>query len=571
MRRLLLAMCWRWMAGAVWIYNAKMKTLTIFEQGLSVFYQNDYVTAGEIWFVGNAFINEEETALKSLMQRCEALKQEGVNNAWILTIQSAIYLEPFDFFEDDREVALMQALTWAKAAITLDPSNYAAQRCAGSANYWLDDEIAALPYYEKSHYLRPSPTLAIRVWKIKNLQKPHPDYALLQIAMDGDNALEYYNAGVELNQTVNTMDDATSTEYTRLLQLKVACYRRAYHLYKAFLVQKNGNFINNDGHTFAMCCNNLASISMGKNQYADAINFCNEGLTFSYFLYLIQNRFNCFANLGKLKEANDDGIKIIDDFLDEIGLNLYFEIAEVICKYHQQINDFKTTLEWANDAIESYDDLEDEDKNDDKLIHYYGNFWATKSNAESKLGIVHPSEHQNAYHANVSSPSEDALSLLNRGIIFYNQSDFEQANQYFIAAQKSAIASNDLPNLKAALYNSGMVKVAHLNDAKGALIDFEQAIKTGLADFATYYWGANSCYILQRHETCIDYCKHAIALIPSTPSLNDSMLAWLYMFKGIAEHETEQYAAARDSYLNSLKYEEIDVVRENYESIKYSP
>ncbi len=544
-----------------------MQALSIFEQGLSVFYQNDFATACEVWFEGNAFINEDEAALKSLMQRIASLQQEGVKNAWLLTIQSAIYLEPIDFFEEDREVALKQALTWAKQAIALDPNNYAAQRCAGSAYYWLDDEIATLPYYEKSHQLRPSPTLAIRLWKIKNLQKLQPDYAALQLKMQGDNALEFYNAGVELNHVVSAMADTTTREYSRLLQLKIACYRHSYSLYKDFLVLKNGNFINNDDHTFAMCCNNLASVSMQQGQYADAATFCDEGLAFSYFLYLLQNRFTSLANLGRLKEASNDGKQIIDDFIDEISLALYFEIAEVICNYHQQIGDYKTVLEWANDAFESYEDLDNEDKNDAQIMRYYGHFLATKSNAESKLGVA-SSENQTAYLKGLANTGDDALALLNKGIVFYNQSDFEQASQFFTQAVDVAKIHNDAANLKAALYNRGMIKVAHLNNAKDALIDFKAAIDTGLADFSLNYWCANSCYITQAHQDCINYCNSAIALIASSPNLNDSTLAWLYMFKGVAEHETEQYDVAKTSYLTSLNYEELDVVRENYESIK---
>lgn len=544
-----------------------MQTLSIFEQGLSVFYQNDFATAGEIWFEGNAFINEDEPALKSLMQRIESLKQAEVNDAWLLTIQSAIYLEPIDFFEEDRALALKQALTWAKEAIALEPNNYAAQRCAGSACYWLDDEIAALPYYEKSHQLRPSPTLAIRLWKIKNLQKLQPDYATLQVTMQSNNALEFYNAGVELNQVVQAMDDMTSREYSRLLQLKIACYKRAYSLYKDFLVLKNGNFVNNDGHTFAMCCNNLASVNMQQGQYADAATFCDEGLAFSYFLYLLQNRFTSLANLGRLKEASNDGKQIIEDFIDDISLILYFEIAEVICQYHQQIGDYATVLEWATDASESYEDLEDEDKNDAQITRFYGHFLATKSNAESKLGLA-SKENQAAYLKGLANTGDDALALINKGIIFYNQSDFEQASHFFTQAVDAAKIHNDATNLKTALYNRGMIKVAHLNNAKAALIDFKAAIDTGLADFSIYYWCANSCYITQAHQDCIQYCNSAIALIASSPNFNDSTLAWLYMFKGVAEHETAQYEAAKISYLTALNYEEINAVRENYESIK---
>lgn len=515
------------------------------EKALFEFNNGNFKAAADIWINGYC-LPEDETTLHHIYDTCLTKA-----DADAYALLGFLHLDHSDLFGHDRETALMQVVSWSKQGLAIDPGHHLCARHAGSALYWLEDYEGAKKYYELAISISPSVTLQIRLFKITGSK----DYKQLKLDMTGFVAMDYYNAGVEINHIAG--DDPY------LNNLKYELYQRAYSLYEECLIRKTGNPLNDDPHTFAMCCNNLAIELMAKDDYAKAVICTNIGMEFSYFQALLENRFTAYEQSNQVEPAFEDAMKLFDDFEEGIYTSLYFRLMQAVCKYYKQVKNLQELTEWANTALESFMELDADQQSDPEILRYYSNIMMYKANAEVEAGVYDATQYEAAQDNTLMDHPTDPTLIINRAMLFANEGNTEKALECYDQAIHFATQQDRKESLRVAYYNKGHLLITKLNDSESALAHFAQIQEIGLADFWSYYWCAHCCYNLQENDACLIFTDLAFSLLEQTPDVHKEIIAILYEYKATSLFDLEDYKAALENYRKSLEFEDNPAVRKN--------
>ncbi|MCS4305616.1 tetratricopeptide repeat protein [Chryseobacterium sp. BIGb0232] len=537
---------------------------TLHQEAIEAFRQQNYAVAAKNWIKGHALPDDREE-LKEIYLWANSLNETSPDSD-LCSILGLIALDHHDIFTNDREKALLQCIVWSKQGISISPNHPWCHRHAGSAFYWMNQWEEAVPYYEKAISLVPSPTLQVRLFTIKNKENPNPDFLLLDVNPETTEAMEAYNAGVEINRMLNQYPQMSEFEKERLTQLKRDCYAIAYRLYHKTLVERNGDPYNEDPHTFAMCCNNLAIELTNQEKYDEAITVTTEGMRFSYFIYILQNRFNAHLEAGNVEEAVADGEKLMEDFIDGMDSITYFTITDQVCSSYMELKDYESATEWLNAGMESYYSLDATDSllTHPEIVRCFTNFYIYKAKIEEQTGIK----------PNVNTASQEADSILeempdnpsiliSRSNIFLEEENYGKALECLQYAIHFASEQNKKRSLQVALYNMGYIQVAKLQDETAAFESFEQSIALGNEDFWCYYWAVHCGYHLQENEKTVEYALLALQVLPQQEGVTKDIIAEVYEHIGTAQLDLGQYADAAENLKLSLQYNHSPIAEDN--------
>ena len=526
--------------------------------------QGDYTLAAKNYIEGNG-LPQERKQLTDLFVQVNSLN-EAQPNPDLCAILGLIALDDNSAFNLDREEALLQCIQWSRQGLQIDPNHGHCYRNAGSALYWLDDWEAAALYYKKADELVPSPVLKIRLFNMANRGVEQPDFSDLQFNIETDRAMEAYNAGVELNYLLEGHVMMPDAERQRLTILKQECYAHAYTLYRGALIGQNGDLINVDPLTFAMCCNNLATEAILQGEYEWAIAITTEGMEYHVFPYILQNRLHAFCEVDRPMEAIADGQRLLDDFEEELDLLTYFNVVDKLCAAHMAIKQYEDLLEWVNIGVQVYYSLDATDPmtHDQEVVRCFTNFFIYKANAENALGIKYEIESvaQDTDELLEKMPDNPSL-LISRANTFIDAGDFDKALECYQYAIHFATEKEMLRSVQVAFYNMGYMQVAHLHDITTAFESFEQSIAAGNPDFWCYYWAAHCAYHLQENEGTIYYAQSALQKLQIQGGVAHDIIAELYEHLGVAQLDLECYDEAIDNLTRALQYNDTKTTREN--------
>lgn len=539
-----------------------MKTLHI--EALEAFRQKDYTTAARKWIQGHS-LPENTEELNEIYLWVNS-QNEISPNADLCAILGLIALDHHEIFTDDREKALIQCIEWSSLGITIDPEHYLCLRHAGSAFYWLSRWEEAAPYYEKAVSLFPLPALQVRLFNIRNKNLPVPDFTQFKIETETTDAMEVYNAGVEINSLLRQFPQMPDSEKERLIQFKRGCYTKAYHLYHKTIVEKQGDPLNNDPHTFAMCCNNLAIEFTDQRNYDEAIAVTTKGMEYSYFMYILQNRFSAYLEGGYLKEALMDGEQLMDDFMNVMDTETYFNIADHLCNGYIEMNDYEAAMDWLNAGLETYHSLEVTDPmiSDPEVIRCFTNFHINKAKAEAALGIQPDVAEASDEADKILEEMPDNPSLLiNRSNMFLQEGEHTKAFECLQYALHFASEQNKIRSIQVALYNMGYIQVVHFQDETAALESFEQSIAFGNEDFWCYYWAVHCSYHLQENGKTVSYGMLALEVLPQQDNVAEDIIAEIYEHIGTSQIDLGQYGKAAENLTRSLQYNPSKIAEDN--------
>ncbi|MBP2615514.1 tetratricopeptide repeat protein [Chryseobacterium jejuense] len=547
------------------IYKSIDKTVnTLHQEALEAFRQKNYAVAAKNWIKGHALPDDREE-LKEIYLWVNAINETSPD-ADLCAILGLIALDHHEVFTNDHEKALLQCVEWSRQGISLSPNHPWCHRHAGSAFYWMSQWEEVVPYYEKAISLVPSPTLQIRLFMISNRENPNPDFLLLDINPETSEGMEAYNAGVEINRILNQYPQMSEFEKERLTQLKRDCYTTAYHLYYKTLVTKNGDPYNDDSHTFAMCCNNLAIELTNQKKYDEAIAVTTEGMQYSYFMYILQNRWSARLEAGYFEEAVADGEKLMEDFIDEMDSITYFNIADHLCNSYMELKDYEAAMEWINVGLESYYSLDATDPllSNPEIVRCFTNFYIYKAKIEEQTGIKPDAGTASKEADRILEEMPDNPSILiSRSNIFLEEENYEKALECLQYAIHFASEQNKVRSVQVALYNMGYIQVAKLKDEAAAFESFEQSIALGNEDFWCYYWAVHCGYHLQENEKTLEYALLALQVLPQQEGVTEDITAEIYEHLGTAQLDLGQYADAAENFKVSLQYNPSKIAKDN--------
>ncbi|MDN3693038.1 hypothetical protein QWZ06_12455 [Chryseobacterium tructae] len=537
---------------------------TLHQEALEAFRQKNYAVAAKNWIKGH-FLPDNKEELKEIYLVANSL-HETSPDADLCAILGIIALDHYEVFTSNREKALLQCIEWSKQGISISPNHPWCHRHAGSAFYWLNQWEEAAPYYEKALSLVHSPTLQIRLFMIKNKGNSNPDFLLLDVAPETSEAMEAYNAGVEINRILNQNPQTSEFEKERLTQLKRDCYTVAYRLYHKTLVERSGDPYNEDPHTFAMCCNNLAAEYINQEQYDEAITVTTEGMKFSYFMYILQNRFNARLEAGYFEEAIADGEQFMEDFIDDMDSVTYFNSIDQLCYSYMELKRYEPAMNWINAGLESYYALDTTNSllAHPEIVRCFTNFYIHKAKIEEQTGIKPDTDtaSKEADHILEEMPDNPSI-LISRSNIFLEEENYAKALECLQYAVHFASEQNKVRSMQVALYNMGYIQVAKLGDETSAFESFEQSIALGNEDFWCYYWAVHCGYHLQENEKTVAYALQAIQALPQQEGVTKDIIAEIYEHLGTAQLDLAQYNEATENLKLSLQYNHSPIAEEN--------
>lgn len=525
--------------------------------------RGNYALAAKNWVTGHC-TPEYEMELTALFNRVNELN-EASPNPDLCAILGLIALDFNDVFTEDREEALIQCVQWSKIGLEVDPNHYLCNRHAGSALYWLEDYQAALKFYEKAVQISPSPVLEIRMFLIKNRPVEQPDFATLQLALHPDLGMEAYDAG---NMLADILDDdqiGSEAERERLSQLKIDLYERAYSLFRGALIEGNGDLLNYNKCLFSMCCHNLA---LEQKDIDRAIAIATEGIEINPFMAILQNRLKFYCDAGYYDLLAVEGERILDEYVDDMDLETYFCTVDSVCTGHIELKQYEDALECVNLAFEVFKDVNDLEGiwEREEIVRCYTNFYIYKAQAEAALGIVTTVEEaaETAEQILVNTPDNHSV-LISRANIFIEEGNFAKAMECYQYALKLGIEREELRTIQVAFYNMGYLQTVHLVDNEAGLQSFEQSIEAGNKDFWCLYWAVHCAYHLVDNEKTIQYAPSALDALEKQQGVTDDIIAEIYEHLGTAQIDLGQYNEAMENLKSALRYNDIQVTRENLE------
>ncbi len=534
------------------------------QQAENAFLAGDYATAAKIWVQANG-LPGDINVLKNIYSQVN-IRIEDAAHPDLFAILGIIALDYNEVFDTDRESALKSCVEWSKHGLEIDPNNYYCNRHAGSALYWLDDWNAAAAYYKKAAELSPSPVLQIRLFHIQNRNHSTPDFSTLLIDLETKMAMEAYNAGVEINYLLDQYPAMLVHEAERLSALKQQCYEHAYRLFRGAVVQNNGDIINFDPHTFAMCCNNLARELRLQGEQARAIAICTEGIEQSSFLIILQNRMGAYLDAEDLKNAFQDGEQLIERFGEEMDIISYLATIDTICYCHMELKSYTDALQWINLGLETYYELEATDPitHHSEVVRCFTNFFIHKSNAESALGVqpevaVASEETDRLLEQMPDNPS----LLISRANTFIDEGNYAKALECYQYALHYAAEKGQERSVQVALYDMGYLYIAYLKDNEEACTNFEQSIASGNTDFWCYYWATHCTYHLSDNEKTLYYGNGALKALPQQENVTDDIIAEIYEHMGTAFLDLQRYDDAITHLRQSLSFQDMPTTRAN--------
>lgn len=537
---------------------------TLHHEAIEAFRQKNYTVAAKNWIKGHS-LPEDLEEVKEIYLWTHSLNEMSPD-ADLCAILGLIALDHHEVFTDNREKALLQCIEWSKQGISISPNHPWCHRHAGSAFYWLNQWEEALPYYEKALSLIHSPTLQVRLFTIHNKENTNPDFLLLDVNPETSEAMEAYNAGVEINRILNQYPQMSAFEKERLTQLKRDCYTVAYYLYHKALIERSGDPYNEDHHTFAMCCNNVAAELINQEKYDKAITVTTEGMEFSYFMYILQNRFYAHFEAGYFKEAVADGEQFMQDFIHDMDSVTYFKSIDQLCYSYMELKDYESALEWIDAGLESYHELDTADPllTHSEIVRCFTNFYIHKAKIEEQTGVKKDTDFASEEADRILEEMPDNPSILiSRSHIFLEEENYAKALECLQYAVHFASEQNKVRSAQVALYNIGYIQVAKLRNETTAFESFEQSIALGNEDFWCYYWAVHCGYHLQENEKTVEYALLALQVLPQQEGVTADIVAEIYEHLGTAQLDLTQYAEAAENLKLSLLYNHSPIAADN--------
>ncbi len=530
--------------------------------------QGNYALAAKNWVQGFS-LPDDADELSRIFKQVNTLN-EATPNPDLCAILGIIALDYNDVFNEDREEALIQCVQWSKMGIKIDPEHFNCNRHAGSALYWLEDWDAALKYYQKAVEIFASPVLSIRIFNMLNEGVEQPDFSSLQLDLATDQAMELYNAGVELTYVIDRAA-GNEEEFKRLTSLKRACYERAYSLYRAAVIENNGDLLNRNEQMFSVTCNNLSGVLRNEGDYDAAIAITTEGIEVYPFMELLENRFGAAIDADYQEEIIADGEQLIDDYGDQMSLTTYFRTIDFICAAYLELKLYTEVLEWVQLGFEVYYSIDPSEEilQQEEIVRCFTNFYIYKANADSALGVA-PTLEESAENADqiLEQVLDNPSVLISRANIWIEQGNFEKAMECYQYAVHFAVEKEMIRSVQIAFYNMGYMQAVHLRDDHAALDSFEQSIEMGNPDFWCFYWAAHCAYNLVDNEKTIQYTKNALHTVEKQEGVTDDIIAEIYEHLGIAQIDLEQYKEAVDNLEAALRYGDSELARENLKIAK---
>lgn len=525
--------------------------------------QGNYALAAKNWVQGHS-LPYDENELSWIYQRVSTLN-EAMANPDLCAILGLIALDFNEIFNEDREEALIQCVQWSALGIKIDPEHYMCNRHAGSALYWLEDWESALKYYQNAVEIFASPVLQIRIFNMLNKGVEQPDFSRLQLDVTTDQAMEVYNAGVELTYLIERAA-GDEVEFRRLTNLKRSCYDRAYSLYRAAVLENNGDLLNADVEMFSVTCSNLSILLSDEKDYDGAIAIATEGMQVYPFMSILQNRFGAAVDAGYTEEYIADGERLIDDYGEHMDLDTYFNTIDFICAGYLELKMYNEALEWVQLGFEAYYSIDPSEEilQEEEIVRCFTNFYIYKAKAESALGVA-PTVDESAENADeiLEQVLDNPSVLISRANIWIDQGNFEKAMECYQYAIHFATEKEMTRSVQVAFYNKGCLEAIHLHNDTAALESFEYSVEIGNHDFWCFYWAMHCAYNVVNNEKTVQYAKSALETLEKQEGVTQDVIAEIYEHLGTAQIDLGQFSEALLNLETSLKFEDSAVTREN--------
>ncbi|MGN7722988.1 tetratricopeptide repeat protein [Chitinophaga sp. 22620] len=473
----------------------------------------DYETGGEAavpaFFTDSTDPGEERLAL---YHQLEALNGQGIHHP---SLVKAMFIGQ-RIFADAVGADTTELLSFAKQYIKMYPDWFWAWHYAGAALYDAENYEAALPYLTKSLELGGT---AIGLQRFIETAW-HVNGELPAITKwPADLPMFYYNAGVNFSEFEALL--AGTPVAPELLKIRTAFYRAAYDGFYDYFHHNKGKAGFDEGHIFAMCCNNYGIALTAGGAYDQAADVHQLGYSISPFWEQSSSLGTALMHLNRFDEAIAAFDRAISEGREFMEFADYIELKGEILTALSSLGHIEELASLLQRTEEEYNDF----------IGKYG-----KDLPEKELFIL--SERyitvQNARHDLLSNGStEDAVKAWQEQLVKHpddNSAWYMLMQNYFQLKdyQQCIACANNYQSIKAdAIKPESMLKlhfmrgVSYLQterygQAKTDLAKVlngcdpaEESGRASICDVSMHL--AKCCAMQQQWEECKTYAWNAIS------------------------------------------------------------
>ncbi|WP_346316212.1 hypothetical protein [Chitinophaga sp. YIM B06452] len=471
----------------------------------------DYDTGGEAAVLAFFADTQDEEERLALYHRLNGLNQQGVIHRPVI---QALFIGQRIFAEAE-DIDTTEKLNFAQQYIKIYPDWHIAYHYAGSALYDARSYEAALPYLSKSVELGGTAFGLQRF--IESAYYVNGELPAIKKWPDSLPS-DYYNAGVVFAEFEKLMTGTFDSP--ELLKIRIGFYRKSYEGFYDYFYNNKGKAGFNEGHIFAMCCNNYGIALREEQEYGQAVEVHTLGYSISPFWEQSSNLGAALLQLEKYEEAITAFNQALEDGRNYLDFASYIELKGDILTATFALgraDEAKTLLERTEEEYNNFIRDHGSELSEEELFILSERYITVQNVRQDLLSNVSIEDAIKAWQEQLEKHPDDNSAWFMLMQNYYQLKDYRQciacANNY-LSVKGEAIK----PESSLKVYY--MRGVSYMNmekypEAKEDLINLldrldpsDENMQPSICDANMFL--AKCCYMQQQWEECKTYALQAI-------------------------------------------------------------
>lgn len=472
----------------------------------------DYDTAGEAAIFAFFMETPDQENQLVLYHKLEELNRQGIIHQAVV---KALFIG-HRVFSEVLKIDTAEMLNFTKQYIEIYPEWFVGYHYAGAALYDVGSYDMALPYLARSLELGGT---AIGLQRfIEATYYVHGELPKIEKWPD-DLPSNYYIAGVNFGEFEETLTDTSILP--KLREIKTTFYRLSYEGFYAYFYNNKGKAGFNEGHIFAMCCNNYGIALSDAQHYEQAVEVHTLGYSISPFWEQMSGMGAALMQLERYEEAITAFEQALADGHAYLDFATYIELkGEILTATSNlgRMDEVKTLLARTEEEYNSFIRDHGAELSEDELFILSERYISVQNARQDLLNNGSTEDAIKVWQEQLEKHPDDNSAWFMLMQNYYQLKDYRQC--IACADNYQSLKGEALkPESRLKLHYMRGVSYVHIERYERAKEDLmeilnqgnlaDEGMESSLCDANMYL--AKCCFMLQEWEECKDYALNVIA------------------------------------------------------------